>query len=435
MSEMKTMTVGSSIEVRESGVRVQDLDIPRRGVAAYLDGLPEADRELAFIEAVEVGVFCLERASGARDLDFVRRQVDGLLVSVQQAVSSIPHTLEDELVKKLGTGDGQVLAPVQRSVEGVSRTLTERVGEVRELLSEKIDPDKRSSVLGRALSRIGDLLDPARGDSVQAILTKAVEGVSGRDGNLAKCVRETVSEAVKPLADEVNRLAKQMAAGEAADEAILGTTLKGHSFEEEVVAELQRWAAGTGAAIQHVGGDNQPGDILVEFPADAVVQPAQPLVVEVRDRATRAGRKVVSAAMDGAMTERSAGTGIYLSRSRDGLALEIGDWAEGAAERGPWVATTHENLFIALRFLIVQQRLAILREAAAEVDREGIRAQIERVRTSLRRITTINRAAGEIRSQAGTVEDEAELIRREIRDALGQAEEALRASSADNLAA
>jgi len=51
-------------------------------------------------------------------------------------------------------GLGQVLAPVQRSVDGVARTLTERVGKVRELLSEKIDPDKRSSVLGRALARV-----------------------------------------------------------------------------------------------------------------------------------------------------------------------------------------------------------------------------------------------------------------------------------------
>jgi len=135
------------------------------------------------------------------------------------------------------------------------------------------------------------------------------------------------------------------------------------------------------------------------------------------------------------MAERSAGAVIYLSRSTDGLALEIGYWAEAAAERGPWVATIHENLFIAQRFLIVQQRLAMLRESAAEVDRDGIRAQIDRIRTSLRRITTINREAGEIRSHAGTAEDEAELVRREIRDALAQAEEALRASAANHLAA
>ncbi|MGH9895110.1 MAG: hypothetical protein ACREA0_24630, partial [bacterium] len=194
------------------------------------------------------------------------------------------------LLEKLGTDDGQVLAPVRRSVENVSQALGERVTEVREILSEKIDPDKRSSVLGRALGRMGDLLDPARADSVQAVITKAVESVSRQDGSLAACVRDTVAEAVKPLADEVNRLAKQMAADEAAHEALQGTTKKGTSFEEQVVADLQIWATANGAAISHVGTDNRAGDILIEFPADGVVGPAPAIIVEARDRTSRAGR-------------------------------------------------------------------------------------------------------------------------------------------------
>jgi len=89
-----------------------------------------------------------------------------------------------------------------------------------------------------------------------------------------------------------------MAANEPAEEAIQGTTLEGHAFEEEVVAELQRWASVMDVVIHHVGGDNQPGHVLVEIPADAVVQLVQPLIIEVRDRATRAGRKVIAAGMD-----------------------------------------------------------------------------------------------------------------------------------------
>lgn len=425
----KSSTSRARIEIGEAGVRVRDLEIRRRSVAEYLRELAPEDREAAFVHAVEVGVFCLERAGGARDLDFVRRQVDQLLLRVTEAVSAIPEAVQAGLIEKLGTDDGQVLAPVQRSIDHVSSALGERIREVQGLLSEKIDPDKRSSVLGRALARISDLLDPARADSVQAVVAKAVEDVSRRDGALARSVRATVEEAIRPLADEVDRLAKQIAAGEAAREALEGTTAKGASFEERVVVELQRQAEASGAAVHHVGEDSRPGDILLEFPPDGLVQPALRIVVEVRDRATRAGRKAIADAMERAMIERSAEAGIYLTRSSDGLGREIGEWGEGACERGPWVATTVDYLPIAIRLLVVLARLATVRHSEAAIDRETVRGQLGRIRTSLKRIAHINRAATEIRARAGTVEEEAECLRREVRDALTSLEEAARLTS------
>lgn len=417
--------------VGEAGIRIKDLEVPRRAVADYLRERAADEREGALIEALEVGVFCLERASGARDLDFVRREVDKLLLQVTEAVSTIPEVIQARLLEKLGTNDGEVLAPVQRTIDGVSKSLGERVREVRDLLAEKIDPDRRSSVLGRALGSIGDLLDPARHDSIQSVLARAVEDVSRRDGALARCVKATVAEAVKPLADEVERLAKQLAADEAAREAVAGTTVKGATFEEQVVVELQRWAAGTGATVSHVGADNRPGDVVIAFPSSGLVQPPMTIVVEVRDRAQRAGRKVVADAMQRAMAERSADAGIYLSRSGEGLARELGDWAEGACDRGDWVATTLENLVIAIRFLVIQARLAAARRQEAVLNRAKVLTQLGRIRTSLKRITTINRAVADIRAGAGTVQEEAEALRREIRDALAEAEEAIRSVSAE----
>ncbi len=420
---------GARIEVGEATVVVRDLEIPRRSVADHLRDLGPEEREMALVEAVEVGVFCLQRAAAARDLDFVQRQVEGLLREVAEAVSTIPRSLQDSLVQSLGTEDGQVLVLIQRSIEMVSKALGERVREVQELLSDKIDPDKRSSVLGRALGRVADLLDPARTDSVQSVLARAVEDITRRDGALARCVRATVGEAVKPLADEVERLAKQMAADEAARVALEGTTAKGASFEERVVVELQRWAAADGAAVVHAGEDNRPGDV-VEFPPDGLVQPPLRIVVEARDRATRAGRKVVADCVQRAMVERSAEAAIYVTRSIDGLAREIGEWAEGVCERGPWVATTFDHLLVAIRFLLVQARLAAARKAEAAIDTATVRGQLTRIRTSLKRIVRINRAAGEIREQVRSVE-EAELLRREVRDALASVEDAVRTESLD----
>lgn len=56
------------------------------------------------------------------------------------------------------------------------------------------------------------------------------------------------------------------------------------------------------------------------------------------------------------LAERKADAGIYVSKTEDGLAKEVGDWAEGTCEKGPWVACTHPNLAAALRFLVVQMQ-------------------------------------------------------------------------------
>lgn len=84
------------------------------------------------------------------------------------------------------------------------------------------------------------------------------------------------------------------------------------------------------------------------------------------------------------MATRQANTAIFLSRDRHGLANEIGEWAEGEIEHGPWVATVTEHLTTAVRFLIVKQRLDELRKSSAETDPETIIKQVERIRTTLR---------------------------------------------------
>ncbi len=116
---------------------------------------------------------------------------------------------------------------------------------------------------------------------------------------------------------------------EAAAEILASTTLKGFTYEEEVLAELQQWARSTSAEVHHVGGDNLPGDVLVRIPESTLIPKEFPVIIEVRDRQTGSGRKSISDSLARAMEIRSAAAAIYVSRSTDGLAQEIGDWAEG----------------------------------------------------------------------------------------------------------
>jgi hypothetical protein len=419
----------NSLELMETGVIVRELQIHRKAVSDFLRQLEPGKRELGFIEAVEVGVFCLERASAARDLDFVRAQVHSILDEVERSVSTIPGAIEGGLAHKLGA-DGQVLGPIRTMVESTSKILSDRVNGVKDLLANDIDPAKSTSTLGRALGQLKDLLDPTRKDSIQSTLSEAIQGVTKVDGPLAKSVKATVAEAIHPLAEEVNRLSKQISATAAADQVIAETTKKGAPYEDEVLARVLACASGMGAEIHHVGPDNRPGDILIKF-GNASVAAGLSVVVEARDRTSPLGRRAITDVAEKAMAERDANAAIYLSHYRDGLAGELGEWGEGLSDRGPWIATTHDHIVVAIRFLLVLHRLTTLREAQDEIDLVAVDGQIGRIRTALRKVGTIKRNVTAIRDSAGTIQDEAEALQSDVRGALVAIEEALRSSARD----
>src|SRR5207302_10218088 len=164
-----------------------------------------------------------------------------------------------------------------------SRVSTDKVKEVRTLLTQEIDPDKETTTLGKALRTLRNLLDPKRSDSVQNTLEEAVKAVTGKDGALARAVKEVVAEAVRPVATELDKLAKEVRGREAAEEALEQTTKKGPDYENEVLQELQQWAGLLGAEVHHVGVDNRPGDILIKVPANSVLGMPLLIVIETRD--------------------------------------------------------------------------------------------------------------------------------------------------------
>jgi len=409
----------------EASIRVLDVEVPSKDVADFFRAKEEALWEETLIQALQVGVFCLERAQTAQDTEFVKRQVQMLLADVGEAVKGIPSATQQALLQKIGSDRGEVLEPVAALVNEVSRSMSARVKEVQDLLADDIDPTKDSSVLGAALRRIRDLLDPLRTDSIQGALKSAVESATSDSGTLARAVGTAAENAIKPLTERVAELTKEIRGQEEAAEALDRTTAKGAPYEEEVVVALQHWASVAGAEVHHVGGDNKPGDVLVRL-TDCDAAGLTGIVVEAKYRESPKGRKQVTDEVRKAMAERGAGGAIYVSCTSDGFAKEIGEWAEGECEHGRFVACTHYHLITAIRFLIVQERLAALRAASPEVDATSIEAQIQRVRTSLARVTNISRKVTDVRSGVDVIQVEAEAIRDEIRGALADIEEALR---------
>ena len=94
---------------------------------------------------------------------------------------------------------------------------------------------------------------------------------------------------------------------------------------------------------------------------------------------------------------------------------------------GPWVACTHQHLVTAVRFLIVQRRLAMLRAAAPEVDSTSIEQQLKVIRTALARIRTMKTKLTELGSCTHAIDEQADHLTGEIKEALSSIEDSLRA--------
>jgi prefoldin subunit 5 len=299
------------------------------------------------------------------------------------------------------------------------------VDDVRKLLSQDIDPSKSTSTIGSALQKIRDLLDAQRSDSVQASVQSALRSVTDRDGELAKVVKLTVEAAIKPLAKNVTKLSTAVIGQEMVQQALEETPEKGPWYEEEVAEILQPWAKAVGAQVEHVGGDNQPGDFVVQLTEGSTSSEPVRVVVEARAQKNKMGIQRISQDLGPKFAERKADAAVYVSKNRDGFAKEVGDWAEGICEKGPWVACTHEHLITALRFLIVQYHLKRLRESAPEVNSSAIQSQVNSIRTTLGKIKTIKTKVTGLTNTADEIAREAEQIRNDINASLSAIEEML----------
>ena len=85
-----------------------------------------------------------------------------------------------------------------------------------------------------------------------------------------------------PLKDEIDSLAKEIRQQEAIDDALNQTTVKGASYEEDLLLGLQAWAQTAGAEVHHVGTDNKPGDILIRIKAHSLLSTETTLIIARR---------------------------------------------------------------------------------------------------------------------------------------------------------
>jgi len=267
-----------TIQISEQGVTITELVVPRKDISDFLCAVNEADREAKLIHAMEVGVWCLQRANMGQDIEFFRRQTEALARDLEACVKRI-----------LGTENGQVLPPLRQAI-------TEKAEQVRTLLDEEIDPRKTTTTLGKALDTFRNVIDPQRTDSIHGL----IKSLTGKEGELANNLSQAMTEKLQPVEEKMNELLKAFYGRSAVEEALQQTTRKGFQYEEQTAARLQAWASQyPGTEVNHVGADNQAGDIVIFIrggDGHLITQPMR-IVIEVRSCTTPVGRQVINSEM------------------------------------------------------------------------------------------------------------------------------------------
>jgi hypothetical protein len=126
------------------------------------------------------------------------------------------------------------------------------------------------------------------------------------------------------------------------------------------------------------------------------------------------------------MDHRDCQTGLWITKTTHGLSeKQIGDWALSSNSKGPWLATTIDNIETALTRLWSEE--AIRRSKAADIstklDAKGLRAlreKAETIDTLMGGIQNINTEAGKVVTGGNKIRDLATPLRTNVKNLVAE---------------
>jgi hypothetical protein len=348
----------------------------------------EAEDRPALIErALKIGLTALQDATVSVDVDLVRDEFDKLLRSSERANAKAAEALDQVLRSNFADGDGRL----PRTLE---KFLGDR-GALRTFVGELFDETKRDSAIGRMRTLLGSYFD---GDASKLALLLDPT----RQHSPMHQFRTEVSAGFERLHE---RLAAIEAAAAARGTERARSAAKGGDFEDVLEAMLADVARGSGDLVDRTGVET--GEVLRSKKGDFVVtiDPARTggvdvrVVVEAKDRAMSV--RSIREELREAKQNRAAAVGLVVfspAHAPSGIApfdVRAGDVYCVIDPADPHPATLEAALRLA-RLLAI----ASLRDVAAEIDVEAVRAALVAVRAELEALKGIKATLTSISSSA-----------------------------------
>jgi hypothetical protein len=402
-------------DVRVDGERIviDRLILRDASLAAIVADREAADRP-AFIErALKIGLTALQDATVSVDVDLVRDEFDKLLRSSEQANAKAAEALDQVLRSNFADGDGRL----PRTLE---KFLGDR-GALRTFVGELFDETKRDSAIGRMRTLLGTYFD---GDASKLALLLDPT----RQHSPMHQFRTEVTAGFERLHE---RLAAIEAAAAARGAERARSAAKGGDFEDVLEAMLADVARGSGDLVDRTGGET--GELLRSKKGDFVltVDPARTggaevrVVIEAKDRAMSI--RSIREELREAKVNRVAAIGLVVfspAHAPAGIApfdVRAGDVYCVIDPGAPDPATLEGALRLA-RLLAI----ASLRDVAAEIDVEAVRAALAAVRAELDALKGIKSTLTSIAGSAAGLQLALDKLRDGVIARVCQAEEEIR---------
>lgn len=389
-----TQVACDGLIIKIDGVRVEDANLAR---------LLESNPEIRWPEVIERAL-----AVGARGL---------LTMGLDLDVAGLRAEIGREVAALLETANSSIGEMLRRA---------------NQALTERLDPDQRSSIVARTLSELEAHrdsllggLDLNRVDSEAAALVKTLQDMIGEGGQIEQRLVSVLNGDEAGLASLTDRVMSGFSElrdlmneskGRAA-EARLGTR-KGFAYEDMIDENLCRHAAAIGGCVVErvsaqggrLGSHALVGDFTLTLPAGARV------VVEAKNtsKVGLVGENGILAELDRAMDNREAEYAICVA-AEDVYPREVGGF--GVYGNRVLVVDPGDGTMLgaAIRWIMAADRL---RATAGEgVDLEPIRQGLETLKRTAQRFSSLKRNLSEMQGSLGTAKEAVDALRADVLDA------------------
>lgn len=389
-----------------------EAEITDPDVVAYLTSRPGEGAEVALaLEALAVGVAVIEKISTKADLDFVRRQIDGLLTAFEKSIATLEADVAHDVEKILDPEDAKSL-----TARAIS-TLVDVRSDLEKTIGDHLNVDDVGSPLGRLIAAVKgfetralEAFDPARSDSYTARLTAQLDETFAGDGRVADLVKSLLSlerdgSPLRAFLTEVRQAVDQVVAEVASIKAAEATreelsekmTQKGVAFEDRLEETLNAIAGARGDQCERTGttleaGQSKAGDFVYTFGDVGLA-----ITIEAKTKAL--GPKPTFDEAERVRRNRSTPMAIIVFDTDEKMHPSLGGWA---IREGKLIATTADMIGPTLQIArLLTQRAA---DAGSEqVDPEAIRAGLERIEQAMKNVKAARRQITEIETAAGRV--------------------------------
>lgn len=316
-------------------------------------------------------------------------------------------------------------------LDAANSSIAEMLRAAEEAMAERLDPEQRSSVVGRTLAELElhrnalfSGLDINLVDSHAAKLLKSLEAMIGEGGEVEQrllSVMQGEAAGIPSLADsiatgfaELRDLMNQEKGRQA--EAARGTR-KGFDFEDVVDGVLCAQAAALGGcAVERVGaipGSLSANALVGDF--TLTLSDGTRIVIEAKNvsRIGLTGKEGILTELDRALANRSADYAICVS-AQDSFPREVG--AFNVYKNRVLVVDDGEGTMLgaAIRWIAAHARAV---SSDSQITRERLIAATETLKRTSQRFSGLKKSLAEMQRSLGSARDSVDELRNEIVEA------------------